>query len=171
MKKTSADYKKQIEDAQLKITQTEHRQQILENRITYMYEKLLGIDSEEAKKIESLTKGYAYAYQVLGSLYFSKKKGETLDDILPEYERILFRDCYDLIWKSLTPGEKDVVRSIYKTKNGKSSEIKALLSHPDTYPVYRNRLMNKHLVDGTTRGYLKIMLPSFDKFISLWGDE
>ena len=41
--------------------------------ITYMYEKLLSIDSEEAKRIGTMTNGYAYAYQVLGSLYFSKK--------------------------------------------------------------------------------------------------
>ena len=39
MKKTSADYKKQIEDAQLKITQMEHRQQILENRMRYLKQK------------------------------------------------------------------------------------------------------------------------------------
>lgn len=39
MKKTSTDYKKQIEDAQLKITQMEHRQQILENRMRYLKQK------------------------------------------------------------------------------------------------------------------------------------
>ena len=39
MKKTSADYKRQIEDAQLKITQLEHRQQILENRMRYLKQK------------------------------------------------------------------------------------------------------------------------------------
>ena len=47
--------------------------------ITYMYEKLLGLDSKEAKRMESISKGYAYAYQVLGTLYFNKKDGETID--------------------------------------------------------------------------------------------
>ena len=39
MRKTSADHKKQIEDVQLKITQLEHHQQILENRVRYLKQK------------------------------------------------------------------------------------------------------------------------------------
>ena len=39
MKKTSVDHKKQIEDVQLKITQLEHHQQILENRARYLKQK------------------------------------------------------------------------------------------------------------------------------------
>lgn len=139
--------------------------------ITYMYEKLLGVDTAEAKRIEKLTNGYAYAYQVIGSLYFGKKKSETLEDIIPEYERILFKDTYELIWKTLTNGEKEVVRSIYRSGTGKAENVKGLMSNPSSYSVYRDRLINKHLVDGTTRGYLKIRLPRFDKYIEIWGDD
>ncbi|MBR0091350.1 MAG: DUF3847 domain-containing protein [Lachnospiraceae bacterium] len=39
MRKTSADHKKKIEDVQLKITQLEHHQQILENRVRYLKQK------------------------------------------------------------------------------------------------------------------------------------
>lgn len=139
--------------------------------ITYMYEKLLNIDSTEAKRIETISQGYAYAYQVLGSLYFCKKKTETIDDLMPEFERIMFKDSYDLIWKSLTPGEKEVVRCICKSKDGKAEHIKALMNNPDSYPVFRNRLINKHLVDGDTFGQLSIRLPRFNKFIEIWGDD
>lgn len=139
--------------------------------ITYMYEKLLGLDSKEAKRMESISKGYAYAYQVLGTLYFNKKDGETIEDIMPEFERIMFKDTYDLIWKSLTKGEKEVVRCIFKTQDGRAEDIKALMKNPASYSVYRNRLMNKHLVNGDTRGYLSIGLPVFDKFVEIWGDE
>ena len=139
--------------------------------IVYMYEKLLGVDSTEAKKIEELSMGYAYAYQVLGSLYFGKNENETLEDIMPAFERIMFRDSYELIWQSLTNAEKEIVRCIYKTKDGKAEDIKALMENPANYPVYRNRLINKHIVDGDERGYLKIHLPRFDKFIELWGDD
>ncbi len=139
--------------------------------IVYMYEKLLGVDSSEAKKMEEETGGYAYAYQVLGSLYFKKEKSETLEDIMPDFERILFKDSYDLIWKSLTDGEKEVVRCICRTATGRSGDIKALMKNPASYSVYRDRLINKHLVDGDTRGYLKIKLPRFEKFVDVWGSE
>lgn len=138
--------------------------------ITYMYEKLLGVDSIEAKKIEALSMGYAYAYQVIGSLYFCKKEDEVLEDLIPNFERIIFKDSYELIWQSLTPGEKEVVRCIYKSKTGKAEDIKKIMKNPTTYPVFRNRLINKHIVDGDTRGYLSINLPRFDKFIEIWGD-
>ncbi len=139
--------------------------------IAYMYEKLLGIDTMEARRMEALTYGYAYAYQVLGSLYFSKAANESLEDIIPDFERILFRDSYDLIWKKLSKAEKELVRCILKSKDGSMESIKALMNNPSAYPVYRNRLMNKHLVDGDTRGYLKIRLPRFDKFIEIWGED
>lgn len=139
--------------------------------ITYMYEKLLGVDTAEAKSMEELTGGYAYAYQVLGSLYFGRKEGETLEDILPDFERILFKDSYELIWKTLTKGEKELVRCIYCSKDGRADSIKALMSNPSSYPVYRGRLINKHIVEGDTRGYLKIRLPRFKKYIEIWGDE
>ena len=135
-----------------------------------MYEKLLGIDSEEAKRIGTMTNGYAYAYQVLGSLYFSKKSNEKIEDIIPDYERILFRDSYELIWKNLTNSEKELVRCICKTKNGRAEDIKALMSNPAAYPVYRERLIHKHLVDGDTRGVIKIRLPRFDKYVEMWGE-
>ena len=138
--------------------------------MTYMYEKLLGVDSAEAKELACTTMGYAYAYQVLGSLYFEKKDVEATEDILSDFERILFKDCYELIWQSLSPGEKDVARYILQSKTGKAEEIKKMMRNPSTYPVYRERLINKHLVDGTSRGYLKINLPRFDKFIELWGE-
>lgn len=139
--------------------------------MTCMYEKLLGVDSETAKKICDMTNGYAYAYQVLGSLYFSKKKSEEIEDIIPDFERILFRDSYELIWKKLTKGEKELVRCICKTKDGRAESIKAMMNNPAGYPVYRERLMNMHLVDGESRGYLKIKLPRFDKYVEMWGDD
>ncbi len=137
--------------------------------IVYMYEKLLKVDTEEAKRLQELSRGYAYAYQVLGSLYFSKKDTETLEDILPDFDRIMFRDSYDLIWKDLTQAEKDLIKCIYRSKTGKTEDIKALMKKPGTYSVYRDRLINKHIVDGDVRGYLKIQLPRFDKFIEIWG--
>lgn len=138
--------------------------------VKYMYEKLLGVDSEEAKRMEEITKGYAYAYQVLGSLYYNKAKNETIDDLMPDFERILFRDSYDLIWKSLSSAEKDMIRCICRSGDGKKDTIKSMMDNPSNYPMYRERLINKHLVDGDIRGYLKIQLPLFDRFVEIWGE-
>ncbi len=43
---------------------------------------------------------------------------------MPDFERIIFKDSYDLIWKSLTDGEKEVVRCICRTEAGKAEDKK-----------------------------------------------
>ena len=139
--------------------------------IVNMYQTLLKIDAFEARKIEQITNGYAYAYQVLGSLYFSKKKEETLDDLIPAFENIMFKDSYDMIWQKLTEGEKEMVRCICRTKDGKIDDVKAIMNNPSSYNTFRIKLINKHLVNGSKRGYLKINLPRFDSFVELWGDD
>ena len=139
--------------------------------IVFMYQKLLGVNEKEAKTLEEITAGYAYAYQVLGSLYFRKQENDTVEDLMPDFERILFRDSYDLIWKSITEREKELIRCIYRSKTGKTSDIKELMTNKANYSVVRERLINKHIIDGGTRGYLRIRLPRFDRYIELWGDE
>ena len=93
-----------------------------------------------------------------------------MNDIIPNFERILFRDSYELIWQSLTNAEKELVRCIYKTADGKAENIKAFMKKPSNYSVYRDRLIKKHLVNADIRGHLKINLPRFDKYIEIWGD-
>ncbi len=63
-------------------------------------------------------------HQVLGSLYFNKKNNETLEDLIPAFEHIMFKDSYDMIWQKLTEGEKEMVKCICKTKDGRIDEIK-----------------------------------------------
>lgn len=136
-----------------------------------MYQQLLNVNSKEAIKLSKFTCGYAYAYQVLGSLYYNKKEIEKLESIIPQFDRILFRDSYDLIWRSLTKAEKEFIKIIYKTDHGKTSEIKASMKHPNSYSSLRNRLENKHIIDTEDYGYIKINLPRFKEYVFLWHDE
>ena len=57
-----------------------------------------------------ITKGYAYAFQELGSLYFNKKKEETLDDLIPALKAELFAYSYEKIWEELTEGDRSMVK-------------------------------------------------------------
>ena len=52
----------------------------------------------------------------------------------------------------------------------KAEDIKALMKKPSNYTVYRERLINKHLVNTKERGFLQINLPLFDRFIEIWGN-
>lgn len=64
-------------------------------RMTEMYKSKLDIDSNEAREMAKITKGYAYAFQELGVLYFKKKEDESLEDILPGLKAELFAYSYE----------------------------------------------------------------------------
>lgn len=136
--------------------------------IALMYRKLLGVDEDESVKLAKFTQGYAYAYQVLGSLYFEKKNKETLEDIIPLFDKVIFGDSYDLIWKSLTKAEQEMVRLIASSDSGKTSEIKSAMTKPQNYDTLRQRIRNKHLINTEDRGYIRIDLPRFKEYVLLW---
>ena len=71
-------------------------------RMTEMYKSKLDIDSNEAREMAKITKGYAYAFQELGVLYFKKKEDESLEDILPGLKAELFAYSYEKIWEEMT---------------------------------------------------------------------
>lgn len=140
--------------------------------IAEMYGKLLDTSDDESVNLAKFTCGYAYAYQVLGSLYFEKRKQDTIDSIIPKFDRILFSDSYDLIWKSLTSAEQDLVRHIVMSETGRASDVKSKMLHPQSYDSLRQRIRNKHLINTEDRGYIRIDLPRFKEYVTLWhGDD
>ncbi len=132
------------------------------------YRQLLGVTQEVAIKMARFVNGYAYAYQVLGTLYFNKKDSEEFEDLIPTFDKIMAQDSYELIWSSLTGEEKSLVKCILQTEDGKVSDIKKLMNNPGNFSSLRNRLMNKHLIDTEERGYVTISLPRFKEFVSMW---
>lgn len=47
--------------------------------------------------------------------------------------------------------------------------IRKLMDKPKNYSMLRERLISKHKIDGDKRGYIKLRLPRFDRFIEIWG--
>ncbi len=136
--------------------------------VAAMYQKLLNVSMEDAANMAKFVRGYAYAYQVLGSLYYNKKSYQVLEDLYPQFDRILFADSYDLIWKSLTLAEQELVKCIIKSGTNKVSDVKNIMDNPASYPVLRNRLELKHVINCDTRGYVSIELPRFKEFVEMW---
>ena len=136
--------------------------------VAYMYRKLLNISEEESVQLAKFVRGYAYAYQVMGTLYFNKMENEQFDDLLPEFDKIMAQDSYDLIWKSLTETEQELVKIILRSEGGRVSDVKQQLRNPQSFDTLRNRLVKKHLVTNTERGRIAVNLPRFKEFVDLW---
>ena len=58
-------------------------------QITTKYESALQVSAETAKNLAAITKGYAFAFQVLGLLYYEKKASDSLEDIYPKMDEMV----------------------------------------------------------------------------------
>lgn len=112
--------------------------------IASSYKATLSIENNKAIKCAKLTKGYAFAFQLLGYLMFEGNKKTIDDDLLDKYDQYLDEFTYSKIWSSLTMVEQKILSSI-KSNNPVpvSSILKDLNMPKEYYSRYRERLIKK----------------------------
>lgn len=71
------------------------------------------------------TKGYSFAFQVLG--YFTWENKGDYKKSHNDYRQYLEDYVYEKIWSGLSKTDKKVVYALAKTESGKISEIRKLL--------------------------------------------
>lgn len=134
-------------------------------RMSEMYKLRLNIDIKDAKELAAVTKGYAYAFQKLGVLYFSKQEKEKLKDVIPALRSELFAYSYEKIWEELTSEDRFLLKLLTKEKEYKREEVLALMGEKSgNYSMYRDRLIKRGLLT-TRQAYISLSLPFFGEFI------
>lgn len=134
-------------------------------RMVEMYKKTLGVDADKAKYLAALTKGYAYAFQKLGSLYFESDT-KNMDDIIAELKAELYSYSYEKIWEELTTEDRFLV-SLLKKDNveyKREALVKEMGSKHANYNVYRDRLIKRGLVNNR-QGTISLALPFFAEYM------
>ena len=133
--------------------------------MTEMYRRQLKVDVEVAKKMAKVTKGYAYAFQELGVLYFKKKDVEGLDDIITALKSQLFAYSYEKIWEELSETDRFLSRILSEKTEYKREEVLVLMGErKEIYSMYRDRLIKRGLVD-VRQAYISLSLPFFADYI------
>lgn len=111
------------------------------------------------------TKGYAYAFQELGVLYFKKKPSDTFEDVLPDLKAELFAYSYEKIWEEMTEADRFLARLLTEDKEYKREEILKLMGEKSgNYSMYRDRLI-KHGILESRQAYISLALPYFADYI------
>ena len=138
-------------------------------RMSETYKSKLQIDSEMAKELAAVTRGYAYAFQELGVLYFKKSNEETLDDILQSLKTELFSYSYEKIWEELSEEDRRLARTLKDKPEYKREEILAELGAKSAnYSVYRDRLFKRGIIT-IRRAHISLALPYFGEYIKEYG--
>ena len=141
--------------------------------ITVCYKRVFGITKEEAVRLSRLTNGYAFAFQVLGKLYFDKADTTSIEDIILEYESELIIYSYNKIWSELSGKDRLVVKGMVKCgAEGTNPVNRQVLMNETGFSSsmmnrYQSRLREKGILgvsSGVERGYY-LTLPRFGNFV------
>ena len=133
--------------------------------ITYKYKELFSINEEKAIELAKITKGYAYAYQLLGYILYENNTTKVNDNILDQFDSYLETRVYFKIWQSLSENEKDILKLVARGKTSNTDIMSSLDMASNALAVYKKRLANKGIVDTNTRATLSFKLPRFSEFI------
>ncbi len=134
--------------------------------VTKQYQEVFNISREKAESMAILTKGYPFAFQVLGYLYWDNKD-KSLEQILPEYDRYMDEFVYSKIWSEMSELDKKVARAIAESDDDKVQTVRESVGMTSLqFNVYRDRLKRKGIVDTRTFGRISLVLPRFAEYIN-----
>jgi hypothetical protein len=130
------------------------------------YRDTFELGEEESEHMAQLTKGYPFAFQVLGYLYWENRREKSLEEILPEYDQYLEEYVYSKIWSELSELDKKIMTEMAVT--GETS-VKILRENLDMkselFSVYRDRLKRKGIISTAQYGHVSLILPRFEEFV------
>lgn len=128
------------------------------------YRKVFDLDEKASLEMAKATKGYSFAFQVLG--YFRWEHPADQKIAWTKSREYLDEYAYSKIWMELSKKDRMVLHAIAQTKQGKISEIREILGMTNNeFSPYRQRLIKKGIISGEERGYVRFLLPFFDQFV------
>ncbi len=132
--------------------------------IARKYGEIFSLNEADALDMAKATKGYSFAFQVLGYLCWTT--GRTWKDVLPEYDTCLEDYVYEKIWSELSQKDKLVLLAMCNAKSSKVEDIRHKMDmNSNNFTVYRARLLKKGIVYVPEYGQLAFSLPRFAEFI------
>lgn len=136
--------------------------------IAASYRNIFKIEEDYSIELANMTKGYAYAYQVLGYLLYEKGKCEVDESLLSSYDQYLQEYVYDKIWSELSKKDKSILLAFNADEETSvESLIKITKMDKKTFSVYRDRLIKRGILASTSYGVLILRLPRFFQFIKV----
>lgn len=130
------------------------------------YKTVFKIDDEKAMKMAKKTKGYSYAFQVLGYmtwLYIGEESEEQIEKRVMDY---LGEYSYLKIWYELSEKDKEIIFAMAKNNLTTIKDIRDKVNlNSNAFSVYRNRLIRKGILISEGYGQLKFVLPYFSEFV------
>ncbi|MBR6222267.1 MAG: ATP-binding protein [Lachnospiraceae bacterium] len=128
------------------------------------YQRNFDLDYKESEQMAIITKGYSFAFQVLG--YFTWMNKGDYTKALSDVRLYLDDYVYDKVWSELSSKDKKFLNAVVLSEDGKAKNVKSEGGFSDgEYSVYRDRLIKRGIINGDEHGLVCLTLPMFDEYI------
>ena len=135
-------------------------------RIAEIYRDSIGADEKESIALAKFTKGYAFGFQLLGSLLFKSGKKDLDPSILREFDAIIRDRAYSMIYKELSEKERQILFCACQSGQNDNATLLSLLDmKKGTLATYKKRLADNGIIDPDARGKIKFALPRFEEYL------
>ncbi len=132
--------------------------------IANRYQQIFHLSDIEALAMARETKGYSFAFQVLGFLTW--KNQTEWRQVLPEYRQYLEEYVYQKLWTEISFKDKEVLVCMANISDWRVVTIREALDMSSSlFSVYRNRLIKKGILFTSNYGQLEFALPQFREFV------
>ena len=131
------------------------------DKIKDVYKETFAISDDEALKMAKLTKGYPFAFQAWGALYWEYRDSNTFDEIAGAFDGILEDYAYNAVWSELSESERLVIRA-FPDDDAKVSidELCASIPVPREEVIKSaSRLTAKFICTEPETGHIALALP------------
>lgn len=144
----------------LKRAEKRDLKQLSLNSIMLDYKNNLHLTEKEAGEMALFTKGYSYAFQVLGYLCFRTRK--NYKEVIEQFDEKMTNNVYDIIWEDLSPKEKEILQAVFQAEKLTTKEILRVSGiDKNTYNEYRRILISKDILIDRGYGKIDFTLPRF----------
>ncbi len=131
------------------------------DKIKDVYKETFAISDDEALKMAKLTKGYPFAFQAWGALYWEYRDSNTFDEIADVFDGTLEDYAYNAVWSELSESERLVIRA-FPDDDARVSidELCANIPVPREEVIKSaSRLTAKFICTEPEKGYIALALP------------
>jgi len=106
-----------------------------------------------------MTKGYPFAYQVLGKYMWDTKSDCISEEVLALLDEALAEKVYKKIWSELSPTDKWFMQFIVQKEQMPASYLLGITKKKhNEWSVPRKKLSEKGIIDVETRGQISVRL-------------
>lgn len=136
------------------------------NQITKQYKRIFDTDDETARRLAIITKGYAFAFQALGLLYYEYRDELPFERILSDFDDMLDDFVYKKIWESMSDQDKKIALAIGENTAKVQSVCEKVGMNSTSFSKYRDRLIKRGIIESSKHGYVSLALPRFANIIT-----